>query len=386
MSPADPARPRVLLVAGENSGDQIAARAVAALRRRLPRAEVFGVGGPALAAAGMEITAPMEHLAVMGLADVLKRLPLVWLTWLRVMHAARRRKPHLLVLVDAPGFNLPLARRLRGRVPRSAWYISPKYWAWKAGRLERVARLTDVQALIFPFEEPDYRRAGGRGVFVGHPVLDLVEDAPPRGLARQALGLESDETVLALLPGSRPGELKRHLPLLRDACAVLADQPLRLLLQLPQRSGARELVRAAGLPAHLRIVEGRFHEVLRAADLGLVASGTASLEAAALGLPHLVYYKLDALAARLARRLVKAPFASPINLAAGRAVVPELLNEEARGVLMADWVLQRLRQGGLAEAGAELAGLARQHLGGPGASERVAELLVEELRAAGAAC
>ena len=386
MSATDPTRPRLLLVTGESSGDQIAARAVAGLKLRLPRAEIFGVGGPALAAAGMEIIAPMERLSVMGLADVFQRLPQIWWTWRRVLGAARARRPHLLVLVDAPGFNLPLARRLRSRVPRSAWYVSPKYWAWKPGRLQKVAELTDLQALIFPFEEPDYRRAGGHGVFVGHPVLDLIEAAPGREESRAALGLDPAEPVLALLAGSRPGELKRHLPILKDAAAVLADQPLRLLLQLPERPGALELARAAGLPARVRVVRGRFHEVLRAADLGLVASGTASLEAAALGLPHLVYYKLDDLAAWLARRLVRAPYASPVNLAAGRELVPELLNERARGLLMADWVLQRLRQGGLAEAGAELARVTRENLGGPGASERVAELLVEELRAAGAAC
>jgi len=263
------------------------------------------------------------------------------------------------------------------------YYISPKYWAWKAGRLEQVARLTDRQALIFPFEEADYRRVGGDPLFVGHPVLDLVEGAPTRAAARAALALEAEGTVLGLFPGSRAGELRRHLPLLREAAGILADQPLRLLLQVPPRPELRELVAKAGLPRHLRVVEGRFHEALRAADLGLVASGTASLEAAVLGLPHLVYYKLDGLAAWLAARIVKAPYASPVNLAAGRELVPELLNEKAQGVLMADWALRTLRAGGLAEAGEELAEATRANLGGPGASARVAELLMDELRAAG---
>jgi lipid-A-disaccharide synthase len=386
MKEIDPTPPRLMVVAGESSGDQIAALALARLRESLPRLECFGVGGPALAAAGMRIVAPLERLAVMGLLDVVRRLPAIWLTWRRVLRELRARRPHVLLLVDAPGFNLPLARAARRHVPRQVYYISPKYWAWKAGRLSRVASLTDRQALIFPFEEEDYRRVGGQPVFVGHPVLDLVAGASGRIAARAALGLDPDELVLALLPGSRGGELRRHLPLLRDAVAMLADQPLLPLLQVPDRAEARELARAAGLPGRVKVVAGRFHEVLRAADLGLVASGTASLEAAALGLPHLVYYKLDGPAAWLARRLVKARWASPVNLAAGRELVPELLNEEARGVLMADWVLQRLRGGALREEGAALAASVERTLGGPGASQRVADLLREELRAGGAAC
>jgi lipid-A-disaccharide synthase len=376
-------RPCLMLVAGEASGDQIAARAASALRARDGRVRMIAVGGPALREAGAEIVAPMESLAVMGLQDVLLRLPLIWWTWTRVKAAIQRERPDVLVLVDAPGFNLRLARWARPRVTRQVYYISPKYWAWKAGRLQRVARLTDRQALIFPFEEPDYRRVGGQPLFVGHPVLDLVDGAPSRAEARAALGLEHEGTVLGMFPGSRAGELRRHLPLLREAAGILADQPLRLLLQVPPRPELRGLVARAGLPPHVRVVEGRFHEALRAADLGLVASGTASLEAAVLGLPHLVFYKLDGLAAWLAPRVVKAPYASPVNLAAGLELVPERLNDQARGVLMADWALQTLRQGGLAQAGEELARTTVANLGGPGASERVAELLLEELRAAG---
>lgn len=384
MSPDAPTTPSLMIVAGESSGDQIAARVVACLKEREPGLRVLAVGGPALVAAGAELVAPMESLAVMGLQDVLLRLPLIWWTWRKVRRAIRREQPQVLVLVDAPGFNLRLARAVRAELPRIVYYISPKYWAWKAGRLKTVARLTDRQALIFPFETADYQRVGGHPVFVGHPVLDLVADAPERDAAREALGLSSRETVLGLFPGSRSGELRRHLPLLRDCARVLADQPLRLVLQIPPRADAREQVRQAGLPAAVRIVEGHFHELLRAADLGLVASGTASLEAAVLGLPHLVYYKLDELAAWLAARVVKAPFASPVNLAAGRELVPELLNDRARGVLMADWVVRSLRQGGMAEAGAELSRLTVANLGGAGASLRVADLLLEELRTAGA--
>lgn len=386
MSVPDPTRPRLLVVAGESSGDQIAAKALDFLRQHSSRAEIFGVGGPSMRAIGVEIIAPQERLAVMGLADVLFRLPLIWWTWHQVKRAVKRRQPQVVLLVDAPGFNLPLARSLKGLGARRVYYISPKYWAWKAGRLNAVARHSEAQALIFPFEEEDYRRVGGHPVFVGHPVLDLVDGAPERSQARRELGLDEDERVLALLPGSRMGELKRHLPLLRECSQVLADQPLRLLLQVPDLPGVPDLVKALGLGGRVKLVTGRFHHVLRAADLGLVASGTASLEAAVLGLPHLVYYKLDPLAAWLAERVVKAPYASPVNLAAGREVVPELLNRKAQGVLMADWVLNRLREDSLPAQGAELARLTREHLGGGGASRRVAELLVEELEGAGAIC
>jgi len=386
MRVVDSTRPRLLVVAGESSGDQIAAKAMERLRQRSSRVKVFGVGGPAMQAAGVEIIAPMERLAVMGLADVLLRLPLIWWTWRTVKATAAKRRPQVVLLVDAPGFNLPLARALGPLVDRRVYYISPKYWAWKAGRLQRMVRYTERQALIFPFEEADYRAAGGDPLFVGHPVLDLVEHAPSRAEARRELGLADDEVALALLAGSRLGELRRHLPLLQECSHVLADRPLRLLLQVPDRPGVAELVKGAGISGRVKCVTGRFHQVLRAADLGLVASGTASLEAAVLGLPHLVYYKLDPLAAWLAERVVKAAYASPVNLAAGRALVPELLNQRAQGVLMADWVLSQLREGGLAERGAELARVTRENLGGGGASQRVADLLVEELEGAGATC
>lgn len=380
MNPETESRaPRLMVVAGEASGDQIAALAVRELLRLRPDCEVFGVGGPALVAAGLRADLPMERFAVMGLVDVLKDLPGVLGGLSRLTALARRERPDVLLLVDAPGLNVRLAKRLqrlRREGTRIVYYISPKYWAWKRGRLKAVARLTDHQALIFPFEEADYRAVGGAPVYVGHPVFDLAEGRPGRAESRRLLGLGPSGPVVALLPGSRLGELKRHLPLLADCATMLADHEAKTILQLPEHLPERvvdPLLKGLG---STRVVRGHYHELLAAADVALVASGTASLEAAAKGLPHHVFYRLDPLAWALARRFVRVRWVSPVNLAANEELVPESLGEDARGVRLANWIAGRLRRPReLADEGRLLVRRMREVFGEPGASRRVAELV-----------
>jgi lipid-A-disaccharide synthase len=282
------------------------------------------------------------------------------------------------VLVDYPGFNLPLAEFAHELGLRVMYYISPKYWAWKSGRLKRVARATDRQALIFPFEEPDYKRVGGKAEFVGHPVFDLVATAPSREDARRELGLDGEEPLLLMLPGSRRGELKRHLPLLADTLRMLEEDGVRVVLQFPAHLDLNDWQEALLPFKRTRVIQGHYHQLIAAADLGLVASGTASLEAAALGLPHMVYYRLDGLASLIVRRVVKVKYASPVNLAANEELVPERLNRDANGLVLSNWVLERIRKGNLGQQGEVLAGRVRQLLAGPGASHRAAEMIAEE--------
>jgi lipid-A-disaccharide synthase len=369
---------KLLIVAGEASGDQIAAACLKELLRIRPELNIIAVGGPALEAAGATIIHSSSELAAMGLGDVLGALPRI----LRVRRSLRRLlasgEVRQLVLVDYPGFNLPLAEFAHELGLRVMYYISPKYWAWKSGRLKRVARATDRQALIFPFEEPDYKRVGGKAEFVGHPVFDLVATAPSREDARRELGLDGEEPLLLMLPGSRRGELKRHLPLLADTLRMLEEDGVRVVLQFPAHLDLNDWQEALLPFKRTRVIQGHYHQLIAAADLGLVASGTASLEAAALGLPHMVYYRLDGLASLIVRRVVKVKYASPVNLAANEELVPERLNRDANGLVLSNWVLERIRKGNLGQQGEVLAGRVRQLLAGPGASHRAAEMIAEE--------
>jgi lipid-A-disaccharide synthase len=379
------ARGGILLVCGEASGDQIAARLLRELRALRPDLPVYGVGGPALEQAGLEILIPQRELAVMGIWDVLRNLGTLGRRFRQLEHIVDLRRPELLLLVDFPGFNLRLAGALRRRVPRILYYISPKYWVWKRGRLRTVGELCDAAALIFPFEQADYAPFPIDARFVGHPVLDLVDHAPTREQARQGLGIGPGSTVIAYCPGSRPGELRRHLPILRDTEAELArlwpdpaTAPLRIL-QLAEGLDESVLALARGLLPSVMQVRGRFHEVLRAADRALVASGTASLETAALGIPHLVFYRLDPLAWQLAHRLVAVRWVTAINIVAGRELVPEYLQGRATGANLAAWCHAGLADGGARDRADALARTVRDLLGGPGASRRTAGMALELL-------
>lgn len=378
-----PATGGILLVCGEASGDRIAARLLGELRALRPDLPVYGVGGPALEQAGLEILIPQRDLAVMGIWDVLRSLGTLRRHFRRLEQVVAERRPALLLLVDFPGFNLRLAKALRARVPRILYYISPKYWVWKRGRLRTVGELCDAAALIFPFEQGDYAPFPIDARFVGHPVLDLVEHAPTRDQARGELGIGPESTVIAYCPGSRPGELRRHLPVLRDTETELclrwpdpATAPLRIL-QLAEGLDASVLALAGELLPGVRQVHGQFHTVLRAADRALVASGTASLETAALGIPHLVFYKLDPLAWQLAHRLVAVKWVTAINIIADRELVPECLQDRANGRELADWCHRGLADGQARQRADELALTVRDLLGGPGASRRTAELALE---------
>jgi lipid-A-disaccharide synthase len=377
---------KLMIVAGETSGDQIAALALKSLIKTVPspdEIDVFGVGGPALEAAGMRLDYDYRTFSVMGVWDVIRNLGTVSKAFNNVVKLALKQKPDMLVLVDFPGFNLRLARRLKAELPHVMYYISPKYWVWRSSRLRTVAEFTDSQALIFPFEEDDYRELGSNATFVGHPVFDLTADAPDRQTARQSLGISQSQNVLAIFPGSRSTEIKRHSSIIRDCCRLLADQDLQIVLQVAEsfsREKANELERNID---GVRVIHGSYHQLMAAADLGLVASGTASLEAAAIGLPHLVFYKIDQLAYILARMFVKVKWASPVNIAANKLLVPEFLQASANGLQLANWTIETLSKlkndEALFSGDTSIRQTVVSVLGGAGASERTAALMRDVL-------
>ncbi len=344
----EPAAPRIVLVAGEASGDLLGAGMVEALRARLPGVRCAGIGGPRMVAAGLEAWWPAEELAVMGLAEVLRHLPRL----LALRRALRRRvlafRPDVYVGIDAPDFNLGIERQLKARGIRTVHYVSPSVWAWREGRARRIGRSAGRVLCLFPMEPAIYARHGIDARYVGHPLADRFALHPDRAAARLALGLAPDATVLALLPGSRLGEIRRLGPVFLEATArVRAEVPsLQVLAPMANPACRAAFEPMLGAAPGLRLLDGRAHELLLAADVVLLASGTAALEEMLAKRPMVVGYKVAPLTAWIVRRLglMRTDRYALPNVLAGEQVVPELVQEACTAPALAAAVLRWLRE------------------------------------------
>jgi lipid-A-disaccharide synthase len=317
--------PRIFLSAGEPSGDLHGARVAEALRRRWPAAELFGLGGDRMAAAGVELLAHVDQLAVMGFVEVLRHLPFFAGLMRRVQDEMQRRRPDLVIPIDYPGFNLRLARHARHAAIPVLYYIAPQVWAWHRSRMKRLAATTDRLAVILPFEEELFRSAGACAHFVGHPLTDLPAPSEPRADFLGRIGVASERPVLALFPGSRPQEVDRHLAVFVAASACVRErlpdvQPvIAASAAVPARA-----YEAAAVP---RTADG--WTLLHHARAALVKSGTSTLQAALAGTPLVVTYRVHPATFRLAQRLVRVPHVGLVNLVAGERIAPELLQDDA---------------------------------------------------------
>jgi lipid-A-disaccharide synthase len=370
----------VLIVAGEASADLHAARALQELRTLRPGVHAFGVGGPRLREAGLEALAPAEDISVMGLAEVLPRLPRILGILRSLASAAAERRPKAALLVDLPDFNLRLAARLRKLGIPVVYYVSPTIWAWRKGRAKKIARVVDRMLCILPFEPGFYEGTGVAARFVGHPFAERPAPATPASY-RAALGLEGARTTVALVPGSRPEELRRLFPRMLDAAEKIRAAHPDVQFIVPV---APTLARETFLPylsSHrtidVKLVDGRTEEVVGASDAALVKSGTSTLEAGLMLRPMVVVYRLSWLTYVVAKLLVRVAHIALVNILAGRRLVPELMQGEATPARMAGEVERLLGDAGAREA--QLAGLreVRASLGEPGAPRRVAEELSE---------
>ncbi len=380
-----PAAPCFVLVAGEASGDLLGADLIAGLRARFPDARFAGVGGPRMVAAGLDAWYPAEALAVMGLFEVLRHLPRL----LAIRRDVRRRtlalRPEVFVGIDAPDFNLGLERNLKDAGIRTAHYVSPSIWAWRERRAERIGRSADRVLCLFPMEPAIYARHGVDARFVGHPLADAFAMVPDRAAARAALGLTDEGPVLALLPGSRLGEIRRLGADFLAAAALLAREIPGLQVLAPMANAAcratfEALVAARGeVAVHLRILDGQAHAAMVAADAVLLASGTAALEALLAKRPMTVAYRLAPWTYRLVKGLglLKVERYSLPNHLAGRDLVPELMQDactpEALAASLRPWLLAPGLTPELAEAYARIH---RALIGDPGhdAAAAIAEL------------
>jgi lipid-A-disaccharide synthase len=370
-----PARaPVIFLSVGEPSGDLHGAALARALRARIPSVRLIGLGGPRMAAEGVELLADVKDLAVMGFFEVLARLPFFVRLRKRVFASLRERRVDLVILVDYPGFNLRLARHARSRGIAVLYYIAPQVWAWHASRARDLARDADRVAVILPFEEDFLRQHGARAEFVGHPLLDRVAGTTAGGEWLRRRGLDPALPVLALFPGSRQQEITRHLVLFRDAARIVRSRDSRVQVLVAAAPGIPDAAyHAAGYPFTR---EGG--ELLEVATAALVKSGTTTLEAALAGTPFVVCYRMNPLTHRLARLLVKVPHIALANLVADRRVVPEFVQDAATPQALAEALLplldtesqpRRSMTTGLAQV--------RGALKRGGAAERVAEMAAE---------
>ncbi len=324
---------RIGVLAGEASGDILGSRLLAALRKRYPELQIEGIGGPLMQAQGLNSLFPMERLSVMGFVEPLKRLPEL----LRIRRSVYRHflanPPDIFIGIDSPDFCLRLEWQLRRAGIATAHLVSPSVWAWRRGRIRKIARAVDRMLCLFPFETAIYRQHAIAADFVGHPLADEIPIQSDRAAARAALGLPATGRLLALLPGSRGGEVGLLAPLFLATAQRLSRADPELRLVLPAASPERLVQLQALLPAYsglpLTLVEGRSREVMMAADAVLLASGTATLEALLVQCPMAVAYRMSPLSWALVSRLVKTPFAALPNILAGRALVPELIQEAA---------------------------------------------------------
>ena len=370
--------PEILISAGEASSDMYAARLATALRARTG-ARLFGMGGKRMAEAGVELIADYHQVAVVGISEVLHKIPTVVGVQRKIAAEAVRRQAALAILVDSPGTHLGVARRLKNNGIRVGYFIGPQVWAWRPGRVRVVKRLVERMVVIFPFEEEIYREAGVPVNFVGHPLVDVVKASMSRTEFAARYGLDAGRPIVTLLPGSRRSEIERHYPLVMEACEGFSREA--------QNRGAIQFVLAAA-PAlgpelfapyerpgvSVTRVEGATYDALAAADCAIVASGTATVEAALLGTPIVVVYRVSPTSAFVLKRMVRSPFIAMVNLIAGRLVVPELIQDQFTSATLEKGVRKLLEspsardemKAGLAEV--------RTKLGPGGAIERAADI------------
>jgi len=327
---------KILVSAGEASGDLYAARLVEALRARLPDAEFFGCTGHQMRRAGVRTVTDSASLAVVGLVEVLSHIPRIYSEYRKLVAAARSERPSLAILTDSPDFHLRLARRLKRLGIPVVYLVAPQVWAWRKRRIHSIRRNIDRLLCIFPFEESFFRRHGVAADYIGHPLAGLVRPALSKADFFRKHRLPDDRPLVALLPGSRQGEILRHLPPLLEAAGKLYEtRAISFVLALPAGCPAGSLIRERAAQAPVLTIEGETWDAIAHADLALAASGTVTVEAALLGTPMITFYKVTGISWLLGKLLVDVPFYSMVNFIAGRHVVPELMQNEMTGARLA---------------------------------------------------
>jgi len=370
---------RVLIIAGEASGDLYGGNLVKAIRTLDPSIYFLGVGGSHMQEAGVRLLRYAEEMAVVGLPGG-KRLLTIFEAFREISASLIHWRPDLIILIDYPEFNLMLAGRAKRHGIPVMYYVSPQIWAWRSGRIDTIRRRVDRMVVILPFEEKLYQEAGVKVSFVGHPLLDLIEVKNEEGSLCRRYTKNGSRKLIGLLPGSRSSEISRLLPVMLDTAAILVDMIPNIHFLIPlastiSREQVNPYLNGRNLP--LTVVTDSTHEVIRACEMIVAASGTVTLEAAILGTPLVVVYKVNPLTYWLGKRLVKVNYVSLVNIIAGETVAPELIQHEVTPELIAresmkifndderkEWIKRRLQY-------------VRHELGTPGASDKAAAIALE---------
>lgn len=379
----------IMIVTGEASGDLHGAHLLQSLQEKDPDLHFFGMGGPELSRAGMEIVFDGAKVAVVGITEVIAHLPDILRAQRILRKCLRERKPDLLVIIDLPDFNIPLAGLAHKLNIPVFYYIPPQLWAWRSGRIEKLRKIVDKLGVILPFEEEYYRDKGVDACYVGHPLLDSVHLTKEAGRLRRELGINSNDKCVGIIPGSRKREVTQLLPRFLDGARAIQNQMKpneNIVFLLPKASTlSMEDLREGGIDTcreqiDLRILKEDRWDVMASCDAAIAASGTVTLELALLDVPMVVCYRIAPLTYRLAKYLIHLDNFSLVNLIAGSEIVPELLQDEVNSTTLSKHILPLL-QVNSQERKKMKHGLAqvRQKLGESGASTRVAEAVLAQL-------
>ncbi len=378
---------KVMIVAGEPSGDLHASHVVNALKAIHPNITLTGMGGNMMAEAGVSLRIHIRDSAVMGFADALAVLPKFLRKLAILKQHIRQHQPDALLLIDFAEFNMPLAKFAYRQDVRVIYYIPPKAWAWRGGRAKKLAKHTNVIASIFPFETEFYRNAGAPAEFVGHPLVDFTKCKLNIKQAREKLSLKHNTHVIGLMPGSRRSEVKRHLPIMLKAAANISNTFPDAEWILPLAPGISETLIATykegieGLP-NIKLIKGETYTAMRAATLMLISSGTATLETACLGTPMIIVFRTSWHNWHIIRALTPLENSGLPNLIANRRIVPELLQEDLTPDTLTEHTLDLLQDSDKRNEQCEALQSVYQQLGTSGAAERTAQLIVEQIESA----
>ncbi len=371
---------KIMIIAGEASGDIHGAHLVRAMRALDPHLDFFGVGGNALRQAGVHLMVDNSQIAVVGISEAFLKFKIILSALRIVKKGLNRLRPALLILIDFPDFNLHVATVAKKLGIPVMYYISPQVWAWRTGRVKKIKNVVDHMVVIFPFEVDFYKKSNVPVTFVGHPLLDSVTSETSRGKKKN---LKGDSLLIGLLPGSRNGEITRHLPTMVQAADILSEQLPGIRFAIPVASTVDttlvEAIVEGGTSSRPLILRDGLRDVLDEAALVITASGTVTLEAAIAGTPMIIVYKVSPLSYWLGKRLIRVKHIGMANLVADGPIVPELIQHEASAENIASRALLMLRdEKGLAEIRRQLRHVALS-LGAPGASKRTAEVAIRLL-------
>jgi lipid-A-disaccharide synthase len=369
-----------MISCGEASGDLYAGALATALRGLQPDIDITGFGGPRLRSAGAALDGDFVGLTVTGLTEALRVIPRSYAMYRRLVTAARSRRPDVFVAIDFPDFNFRLISAMRRLDVPVVYYVSPQLWAWRPGRMKTMKRYVDRVLVIFPFEAALYERAGIPVEFVGHPLVELARAGQPRGEFLPALGLVPDAPTVALLPGSRPNELRHLVPVIAAALPSVRAAVPRVQFVVARAPNLDDALYQPLARESAVIVRDRTDDVLSASDAVVTASGTATLQAALHGRPMVVVYRLSPMTYRIGRPFVTVDMYAMPNLVAGRRVVPELIQEDLTAARVAAETVRLLTDDAVRSAACEGLREVRTRLGAAGASARAAQAVLEAAR------